>query len=399
MSNTSLPDGIICTAEEYEPSSLTLADPNSTGPAIYCLTRGQSIGLSFSVQAGVASVVAVLILLILLVRNILRLRRNNPGFEIIQKPVDLYALCLFTFDLVQGVGGLVNAKWVSEGKLYTGSFCTFQGTVQQIGETGVALSTLAITLHTFRVVWCGRGGRDRLIAYAAISVIWTFVILLVGISVGTLTHPNSNPDVCGQYWCWIGSPYGKERIVGEYFWMWLTLGASIILYVPLYFLYRGNIEVDPKIWYPAIYCFVILPTNIARWIQFHRSTTHSPTPTPSAAEFSAEFMYRCSGVVNILLYLSTRRKLFSFGESSDQTRAPSPAPSSKDTHPSRAGSDVVITVSDVEQRRDPEPPSRDPGSGAPAFEEDGWELPPLPERTRLPAMQWNAAEASLRNRV
>ncbi|EPQ56950.1 hypothetical protein GLOTRDRAFT_26028, partial [Gloeophyllum trabeum ATCC 11539] len=255
------------------------------------------------------------------------------NWQLVQKPVDLYVLCLFVCDLIQAVGGMINAKWVTEGKVYTGGFCTFQGAIQQIGETGVALFTLVITLQTFWGVWWSKGSHDALVSYLVTGSIFLFIVLFVGISVGIHTHPSSKYyDLPTPYWCWIGGAYGKERIAGEYFWMWLTMSASISLYVPLYFLYRRNITVDEKVWwkfdvhrrkrdgddtapdahplvmlaYPAVYCLTVLPTCIARWVQFYRENHDSTVATPSAATFFTEFLYRSSGLVNIILYLSTR---------------------------------------------------------------------------------------------
>jgi hypothetical protein len=39
----------------------------------------------------------------------------------------------------------------------------------------------------------------------------------------------------GKYWCWISPEYSHERIAGEYLWFWITLFASVIVYIPLYF--------------------------------------------------------------------------------------------------------------------------------------------------------------------
>jgi hypothetical protein len=41
--------------------------------------------------------------------------------------------------------------------------------------------------------------------------------------------------VVEKSWCWIGngSRYNPERYAGEYVWMWVALGVSVITYVPL----------------------------------------------------------------------------------------------------------------------------------------------------------------------
>jgi hypothetical protein len=49
---------------------------------------------------------------------------------------------LFFADLVQALGAVMDVKWVNDGKVEIGNFCTAQGVIQQLGETGVAITTL-----------------------------------------------------------------------------------------------------------------------------------------------------------------------------------------------------------------------------------------------------------------
>lgn len=68
-------------------------------------------------------------------------------------------LSLFIADLIQAVGTVLDIKWINEGKVHIGSFCTAQGmphvhasadwhsswrlgVIQQLGETPVAMNTL-----------------------------------------------------------------------------------------------------------------------------------------------------------------------------------------------------------------------------------------------------------------
>ena len=73
-------------------------------------------------------------------------------------------LSLFAADLLQAIGAALDVKWVHQGFVQVGGFCTaqgmqpyikccyalliltlgafFSGAIQQLGETGVAMSTL-----------------------------------------------------------------------------------------------------------------------------------------------------------------------------------------------------------------------------------------------------------------
>ena len=71
--------------------------------------------------------------------------------------------------------------------------------------------------------------------------------------------------------------------------------------------------------YPAIYCVVIIPLSVVRWISGFGGNRH----VPSAATFFAIFLYNLSGAFNALLFLLTRSELFLLGNNSSYLgRAP-----------------------------------------------------------------------------
>jgi hypothetical protein len=51
-----------------------------------------------------------------------------------------------------------------------------------------------------------------------------------------------------QFWCWMGgngTQYDRERIAGEYAWIWAALLISVISYVPLSLVALGILRVSP----------------------------------------------------------------------------------------------------------------------------------------------------------
>ena len=95
--------------------------------------------------AGVMSTSTVLMLLGSVAYNFIRnLRDPPPGGEwrLVRTHIDAYLLSLFVAEIMQGLGAIMNAKWVLEGTLHCSGYCTAQGALQVIGETGVAMSTL-----------------------------------------------------------------------------------------------------------------------------------------------------------------------------------------------------------------------------------------------------------------
>ncbi|TFY64241.1 hypothetical protein EVG20_g6012 [Dentipellis fragilis] len=401
--SANLSSGFVCTPEELAQSS-----PNSTN--IYCLTRGQSIGLTVSTrfagfsspqhadsgicphsscdhnadppqltsEAGFISLFSVLILFGLIVRNVIRYRRDaiDPSWRLLDKPLDIYMLSLFCLDFVQALGSVLDVKWVNEGKVYSGTFCSAQGAIQQLGETGVAMTTFVIAVHTFVTAVWKKGVHSRFVAFCIVGFIWLYVILFTSIGLGLHATGDNRWDTPTPYWCWIGQQWKVERIFGEYLWLWITLGTSIVVYIPLFLWSQGIMSVDEHRWwrfhmhplrkaqdfeprrrfalsmlaYPLSYSVLVLPLSIVRWLTFNTGGS-----VPSAATFVVITLYGLSGMVNVLLLLLTRPRLLLFSEPLPTTspiRAPlpePPRPPSKGYRPDTVGSQQPIRMGTLKE--------------------------------------------------
>ncbi|KAF8160646.1 hypothetical protein B0H34DRAFT_838433 [Crassisporium funariophilum] len=311
-----VPSGIICTEEQF---SRSIRDTS-----IYCLTRGESIGLTVVSQAGIISLIAVLY------------------------------VSLFFADVLQAIGAVMDIKWVQDGKVEVGGFCDAQGIVQQLGETGAAMTTLTIAVFTFLGVWLGKGVRSIWLTRAVIGSVWLFIILVVVI--GNVIHNGSGSTRYQSptpLWCWISEDYLHWRIWGEYVWFWITLAFSIVMYTPLYLWSRGNILIDERAWwkftlqhadksdpalkgirrrslvmlaYPIVYCLTILPLSVVRWIGFVQERNGGISHISSTATLAVAAIYGLSGAFNVLLLLTTRPDSVLFGKPTNFSlgRAPSP---------------------------------------------------------------------------
>jgi len=258
-------------------------------------------------------------------------------------------LSMFSSDLIQAIGAVLDVKWAHEGKVYTGGYCTAQGAIQQLGETGVALATLTIAIHTVIVVMWGKLKNQLAVAYIVVAFIWVFVILFVSVGVSVHTRGSNYYETPTPYWCWIGDgeQYNAERIAGEYFWLWITLFITTFSYIPLFFWARGLVSVSPEHWwkirfhsnretegvqiidprqkrralgmiaYPLVYSVIVLPLSVVRWITGFGSSTHR---LPSEATFIVIFIYSLSGAFNTILYLLTRSELLLFGNTASTQR-------------------------------------------------------------------------------
>ncbi|EJD34843.1 hypothetical protein AURDEDRAFT_75800, partial [Auricularia subglabra TFB-10046 SS5] len=251
---------------------------------------------------------------------------------------------LLVSDALQAIGAIMDLRWIRLGEVTCGKYCNAQGTmvspIQSLGETSVAMATMVIAVHTFLVIffrWTPPSG--FLIPIIVISMIWAYVSLYTGIAFAAHHAPGAELFTPTPYWCWISARYPKERFSAEYFWLWSAALLSILLYIPLFFVIRGNITVDPQHWwriefqrttnlqragvtfspsrqslkmllYPACYVVVVIPPTLTRWIGFSTENRIAPFWT-----FFSISIYGLSGVTNVLLLTLTRPSILSFGTS------------------------------------------------------------------------------------
>lgn len=343
------------------------------------------IGMSAAAGTGFLSSLAVIILVGYVIRNHIQLRRfelQGPikrSSSFFRSHVDFYMLSLLFADLLQGLGAIVNVEWIRGAECYCGSLCRAQGIIQTLGESGVAMSTLAISVHTFVVIFFSwhppTGAAGARIWGTVIGTIWLYLGLCVSVGFAVnQKEPKHGAEVALEdfyaptpFWCWIGQGYMIERILFEYLWLWSTAFISILLYTILFLRLRGFISVDPRRWsrirfhwkraassemsyvtgpnglrlqamatssgrlvikqetrdalkmlyYPAAYTALVLPLSIARWTTFDPSAAPDLTRTAAETPFTATAIVLCifglSGIVNVVMFISTRPNVLGFG--------------------------------------------------------------------------------------
>ncbi|KAI0247661.1 hypothetical protein BJV78DRAFT_1243822 [Lactifluus subvellereus] len=228
----------------------------------------------------------------------------------------------------------MNIKWVVDGSVRPGAFCSVQGAVKQISDVGCALSTLVISLYTFRTLCFMKVPHDddqlheektrrKRLYYSLLVVvcIWAVVALIVGINVAV----NGASHFYGPagYWCWIPSEFKIQRTACDFGLMWMTAAANIVIYAILFLYFRGYITTSGSrihtsrrpesvnihgplkqafglLFYPLVYIVTVLPLSIARYRDFahHR--------VPFAATISVDAIYLSSGLLNVILFSTTR---------------------------------------------------------------------------------------------
>ncbi|KIY72530.1 hypothetical protein CYLTODRAFT_388656 [Cylindrobasidium torrendii FP15055 ss-10] len=344
---------------------------------IHCLTRRQSVGLTIVAESGFISCFAVLYVVWIILRNALAHRRRarstktRSEWRLVREPMEVFMLSLFAADFLQGLGAILDIKWVSTGNVAVGSFCTAQGlplsplythnprteqntgVIQQLGECGVAMSTLLIAVHTFLMIRLNRTHArpsilGMVVSVGAVALTWIYIVVIIGVGFGVYKGRYYMEPV--PYWCWIGDSTKSNksfRMAGEYVWFWIALGTSFLLYPILTLWSRGNINFSdhsiwrmsflsrrnntedisgrPKPWvmlaYPIVYSISVLPLSIVRWINF--SDKDALGNSDAAVTMVVECIYRLSGFVNVILLLSTRPNSGLFGRYDDE-RTPVP---------------------------------------------------------------------------
>jgi len=255
--------------------------------------------------------------------------------------VDIYVIALFAAEVILGLGHVISLKWVIEGEVKVGTFCTVQGLLRQLGDVGVALATLAIAVQTFVTIWWVKHPQKS-VAFISVGIQWTMAIFLAAIPYGLHTKPPSKYYATPTpYWCWIGQGFTKDRIADEYFWFWLTLFVSIVLYLLLFLFQLGFIKPGtswyaPKckpeqtpaglwtvIWYPIVYCVMIMPLSIVRWVSFKQVATFGTSHISPVATFTVSTILGLSGFWDAMLYLLTRAWIFQT-KREDKPQAPGP---------------------------------------------------------------------------
>ncbi|KDQ63396.1 hypothetical protein JAAARDRAFT_169182 [Jaapia argillacea MUCL 33604] len=313
-------------------------------------TFGERLGIVFIVESACLSAAAVTSLLCYIGYGAIRAVPETSGRWRTGTHIHWYFLSLMVSDLIQAIGSILNIRWVSLAGVNDGPYCTTQGrftcedknshhteysvgVMKQLGDVGVAFATLAIALHTFCVLalrW--KPDPSPRMAIMNVTLIWIFLALLVGLSLGTHKGKDYYGDT--QFWCWITQDYPVQRIALEYFWLWFTAFLNIALYVPLALVLGGFIIIDgfkiripnkeerghlrvssingtrdarhlsmKMLFYPAVYTITVLPIAIVRWSAFYNH------PVPFEATVFADALFSSSGLLNVLLFSITRPAL------------------------------------------------------------------------------------------
>ncbi|KAK0196757.1 hypothetical protein F5146DRAFT_1129561 [Armillaria mellea] len=287
---------------------------------------GTRLGLVFVVEVASLSATAVISLLAFIGYSAVKAQSKGHRSWAVSTHIHYYFLNLLACDLIQAIGGIMDIRWIAEAGVTEGSFCTAQGIFKQLGDLGVALSTMSIAIHTFLILVFKCYSQPK-VAPLVVALIWTFLGLVIGVSLAA--HHRERYYGNTNYWCWITPRYRREQIALEYGWVWFAASVNIMCYAMIALVLKGillvdgfkirlrrrsdasgvNSDIDAKIgmthsvqrsnaiamqmlFYPAVYLVAIFPMSLVRWLSFF------DVNVPFIATAFASILFSSSGILN-----------------------------------------------------------------------------------------------------
>ncbi|EJD34144.1 hypothetical protein AURDEDRAFT_176807 [Auricularia subglabra TFB-10046 SS5] len=204
---------------------------------------------------------------------------------------------------------------------------------------------VAIAIHTFLVIalkWTP--SRSFRVPIIAVFVMWSYQVIFL---VSLLASHRQTESLFAPlpYWCWLSRHYAQLRLPAVYFWHWLTVAGSVVLYVPLFFVIRGNLEFGhdyvPRLqlrriaspverignnfsvtsqskkmlMYPIAYVVLLIPFTSIRW---SGDFSHRAGQDVHIFFFFVS-LYFLNGLANVLLLVFTRPSILGFSRDASQT--------------------------------------------------------------------------------
>ncbi|KAA1478116.1 hypothetical protein DENSPDRAFT_845305 [Dentipellis sp. KUC8613] len=327
----SMPENLI----PIGPLSWSLPDGSSllTGSPY---TTSQSHGIIALIAASGVSTLAVLGLLVAISISAFNTRTSKSPNLFVRSHVVGYFISLLICDLLQAIGSFLSLKWVMDMTVNYGTLCTVQAIIKHTADVGIALWTSVIAFHTFGILFFNLPLK-KYAMWCTLVGVWSATAAIVIAGPATLNTQKHGPfyGIAGE-WCWITGNYNTQRVVLDYMIMFIAALFSFILYTLVFLRLRGIILVDgwrisfrfkrrapswsgsekgrqdqymstlgkQMLLYPVAYTIIILPITVVRFTNWFGHDN-----VPFVATIVCDTIYLLSGLVNTILFSSTRRIL------------------------------------------------------------------------------------------
>ncbi|KAH9216600.1 G protein-coupled glucose receptor regulating Gpa2-domain-containing protein [Leptodontidium sp. 2 PMI_412] len=234
----------------------------------------------------------------------------------IKSPPNQFLLLIYNLllaDIQQAIAFLLNISSLRNNGIIVGTpTCWAQGWFVSTGDLASSVFICAIAGHTFASVI----KEYRLPAgafYCSIGGAWIFVYAMGAL--GPLMY-GDDFYVRASAWCWINEAYSIERLWLHYFWIFLAMFLTIVIYVGVFIFlhtaphsstaHKHRTELvhhgatPLMILYPLIYTVCTAPLAAGRIFAI------AGHDVPLGFFVAAGTMIACNGWLDVLLYASTR---------------------------------------------------------------------------------------------
>ncbi|QSZ30497.1 hypothetical protein DSL72_000051 [Monilinia vaccinii-corymbosi] len=278
------------------------------------LPESLSHGLVAVATFGLLSFFCSTSLFFYLTYKILSWRRQTPiGQGQKSRPVNQFLFLIYNLlfaDIQQALAFLLNISSLKDNGIIVGtSTCWAQGWFVSTGDLASSVFISAIACHTFLSV-VKQYNLPQWIFYTIVAGCWVFIYGLAVI--GVVMHPK-DLYVRASAWCWIGDKYENERLWLHYFWIFVAMFGTILIYACIFlYLHQSRSSSSGQkadylhgaqplmILYPLIYTICTIPLAAGRIAALAGTEV-------SLGYFSvAGSMIACNGWLDVLLYASTR---------------------------------------------------------------------------------------------
>ncbi|TVY89899.1 hypothetical protein LAWI1_G006173 [Lachnellula willkommii] len=219
---------------------------------------------------------------------------------------------LLLADIQQGLAFLLNITALrNNAVLINTPICFAQGWFVSTGDLASSVFITTIAIHTFFSLVKDYRLPTRTF-YCVVAADWVFVYLMAAI--GPIMHGRGFYGRA-KAWCWISDEYSAERLWLHYFWIFICIGSTVVIYAFVLFWMRrmsrsGQISNNAAhgatplmILYPLIYTICTAPLAAGRIASLTGADV-------SLGYFClAGSLIACNGWLDVLLYASTRAEI------------------------------------------------------------------------------------------
>ncbi|KAF7428540.1 hypothetical protein PC9H_007764 [Pleurotus ostreatus] len=343
-------------------------------------TAREANGVTALVVISCFSLVAVVGLLGAIVLSAFNTRSWKDQNLFVRTHVAAYFISLLLCDFFQAVGSILGATWIRQMGVHYGSTCVAQGVLKHLSDVGSAVWTLVIATNTFCLLFLEIKLR-HFVLWSTLIAGWFGIGAIVIAGPASLNTVKKGPfHAISGYWCWISPEYPAERITLDYMFMFTSAVLSFVIYTLIYLRLRGNLIVNG--WHLRFRKLArdsggdwrgrVADSHTMR-ISKQMLLVWAGVKVPFEVTIFSGSVFLLSGIVNVILFSTTRRILppqsLSVGKwRISQPRPLTPPPVQAGVDPYYQESDArseSTKVSSVDEKKLPETPtsvSRHPDS-------------------------------------